>query len=197
MNGGYFSDAGMFLIDTVFDIYILLVLLRFLFQLSRVDYYNPVSLFIVKVTNPPLRPLRRFIPGFFGADIAALVLALILGFIKLFLKSMLVGVGVNPMALVVLSLAEMLKVIVYIYLFTVFARAISSWFNPNPSHPLVRLLIDLTETADAIRKATAAAVRWIGPFTHRNIYRTDTGVETRGPTTVRPRRSTTPLTRRR
>ncbi len=42
--------------------YMTIVLLRFLLQLARADFYNPISQFVVKATNPPLRPLRRFMP---------------------------------------------------------------------------------------------------------------------------------------
>ena len=58
-SGGYFSNAGVFLIDVVFGLYIFAVLLRFLLQLARADFYNPISQFVVKATNPLLRPLRR------------------------------------------------------------------------------------------------------------------------------------------
>ncbi|MEP1706358.1 MAG: YggT family protein, partial [Marinobacter sp.] len=57
--------------------YLTIVLLRFLLQLARADFYNPISQFVVKATNPLLRPLRRFIPGWGGIDGAALVLAVI------------------------------------------------------------------------------------------------------------------------
>ena len=59
MNGGYFTNAGVFLVDALFGIYIFLVMLRFLFQLVRADFYNPLSQAIVTATNPPLRPMRR------------------------------------------------------------------------------------------------------------------------------------------
>ena len=74
----YFSDAGLFLIDTVLGFYILIVMLRFLLQLTRADFYNPISQFVVKITNPPLTRLRRVIPGFWGIDLAAVVLLIAL-----------------------------------------------------------------------------------------------------------------------
>ena len=61
----YLSQAGIFLIQVLFEFYILAVLLRFLFQLARADFYNPISQFLVILTNPPLLPLRRVIPGLF------------------------------------------------------------------------------------------------------------------------------------
>ncbi len=65
--------------------YMTIVLLRFLLQLARADFYNPISQFVVKATNPPLRPLRRFIPGWGGVDGASLVLAVIIQGITFFL----------------------------------------------------------------------------------------------------------------
>ena len=72
MGGSNVGDAATFLIETLFGLYILVVMLRFLLQWVRADFYNPVSQFIVKVTQPPLAPLRRIIPGFAGLDLAAL-----------------------------------------------------------------------------------------------------------------------------
>src|SRR5690625_5536588 len=70
------AEIATYLIRTLGSLYLLLVLLRFLFQLVRADFYNPISQFVAKATNPLLMPLRKIIPGLFGVDIAELVLAL-------------------------------------------------------------------------------------------------------------------------
>lgn len=59
MAATYFTDAGTFLIESLFGLYILTIMLRFLFQWLRADFYNPISQFVVKATAPVLRPLRR------------------------------------------------------------------------------------------------------------------------------------------
>ena len=41
--GNYLGDAGSFLIDTIIGLYILAVLLRFLLQWVRADFYNPAK----------------------------------------------------------------------------------------------------------------------------------------------------------
>ena len=64
----YFGDASTFLIETLFGLYVLIVMLRFLLQLMRADFYNPVSQFIVTATQPPLRYLRRMVPSVGGID---------------------------------------------------------------------------------------------------------------------------------
>ena len=52
MGSSYVTNPIEFLINTLFGLYILLVMLRFLLAVVRADFYNPVSQFLVKVTNP-------------------------------------------------------------------------------------------------------------------------------------------------
>ena len=95
----FFTDAGALIVQVVFSLYILGVLLRFLFQLSRADFYNPISQFLVALTNPFLRPLRRVIPGLYGVDIASLVLLIVLQSLEVFLISLLNNFTPDPLPL--------------------------------------------------------------------------------------------------
>ncbi|HVA54291.1 MAG TPA: YggT family protein, partial [Gammaproteobacteria bacterium] len=74
--------ALVFLINTLFGLFTAAVILRFLLQWLRADFYNPICQAIVKITNPLLLPLRRIIPGWRGLDFAAVVLAVILQLIN-------------------------------------------------------------------------------------------------------------------
>ena len=62
MNSSYVTDPVIFIIDSVFSLYILAVVLRFLLQWCQANFYNPISQFLVKITHPPLKLLRRYIP---------------------------------------------------------------------------------------------------------------------------------------
>ena len=136
--------AVVFLIQTLFGFYILAVMLRFLLQWVRADFYNPLVQFLVRITNPPLLPLRRIVPGYRGLDLAAVVLALVLQFIEVTLLNTLsiqpVGVG----GLLMLTALELLKLLINIYLWSVIIQAVMSWFNPDPYHPAARVLAQLT-----------------------------------------------------
>ena len=79
------SQAGLLIINTVGSLILLVVLLRFLLQLVRADFYNPISQFIVRFTNPFLIPLRRMIPGLGGIDLASLVLAILIQYLLIIL----------------------------------------------------------------------------------------------------------------
>ncbi len=144
--GGPLGQAALFLIETLFSLYILAVFLRFLFQLVRADFYNPFSQALVVVTNPTLLPLRRVIPGFYGIDFAALVLMLALQCLKNVLIGLLFGQVYNVLGLIVFSAAELLKFTIYVFIFLIFIRVILSWVAPYGGHnPVVGLLVSVTE----------------------------------------------------
>ena len=145
MTGGYFADAGLFLVDTVLGIYILIVLLRFLFQLVRVDFYNPLSQFIVKASNPPLARLHKLIPSLWGIDLGAIVLLLILEGLRLSVTALMLGHTPRVGGVLILSIGELLKLAVYVVVFSIFVRALLSWVSSGTSNPMAQLLGSFTE----------------------------------------------------
>lgn len=152
MGSAYLINPLMLIINTVFDLYIMFVLLRFMFQAFRADFYNPVSQFVVKVTTPPLKLMRRFIPSIAGHDTAAIVLSLVLIFIKLILlRSMgvefidVAGAGAllaeaSIISILVISIAELLALILNVFLFAVFIVVILSWVSPGTFNPVTQLI---------------------------------------------------------
>ena len=143
--GNYAGNAGVFLIQTLFGLYLVAVMLRFLLQMTRADFYNPVSQFLVKVTNPPLIPLRRVIPGLIGIDMAAVVLLLVIQAVELVLVGMEQGFSLGIPGLLVLTVAELLNVLLNIYFFTILIQVILSWVNPGGYNPAIALLYSLNE----------------------------------------------------
>ena len=156
--GNYFGDAGSFLIDTIIGLYILAVLLRFLLQWVRADFYNPVSQFLVTVTNPPLLFLRRFIPGFFGIDLASIVLLMILSIAKIYLLAWVAGFTPKLPGIVLLAIGELIQLAVWVFIVTLFIRVILSWIQPGGYNPVLGLINQLTEPL------IAPARRLIPPF---------------------------------
>jgi len=145
MGGSYVGNAATFLIETLVGLYILIVMLRFLLQLARADFYNPVSQFIVKATQPPLAPLRRLIPGIAGLDLAAVVFMFVLKFAELWLITALLGMTPQTGGLAMLSVAELLGLAINVYLFSILIQVIISWVNPGMYNPVMGLLHSLNE----------------------------------------------------
>ncbi len=143
MNG-YFANAGVFLIGVLFNFYILLVMLRFLLQAVRADFYNPMSQFVVRLTTPALRPLRRIVPGIGGVDVAALVLLLALQLLELVLIHSIVGETLNPAILLVLALGELVSTALMIFIVAIIIQAVLSWVQPAAYNPFTVVLYQLT-----------------------------------------------------
>ena len=143
----FLTEAGILLVEVVFGLYLLAVLLRFLFQLARADFYNPISQFLVAFTNPLLKPLRRLIPGLYGIDLASLVLLLVLKCIELYLLLLLGGVAVQWLPIVAAATVDLLRLTLNVYFFAILIRVILSWFMPYGIHqnPAGSLLVSLTE----------------------------------------------------
>jgi len=142
----------MLIINTLFDLYILLVLLRFLLQMLRADFYNPVSQFIVKLTMPPLKLLRRVIPSVGGQDAASIVLCLVLIYAKFMLMRALsipavhiggvlapIG-GVGYGGLLVFCIADLIALLLTVFLVAVIIKVILSWVSPGHYNPVIGLV---------------------------------------------------------
>lgn len=154
MGAGYFSNAGVFLINAVFGLYIFVVLLRFLFQLVRADFYNPLCQAIVSVTNPPLRPLRRVIPPLGGLDSASIVLLVILQMVNTLLVALVLGFSPGPIGLLVVAIAELLAKTLWTFIGAIIIQVILSWVSPGAYNPITGVIDALT--APLLRPARRA-----------------------------------------
>jgi len=137
-------QATQFLISTIFDLYMMVVILRIWLQLARADFYNPVSQFVVKATNPILVPLRRIIPGFAGIDWAGIVLLLLVGFGKVALLQVLYGVSFPVTEILIASAISVVKEVLSIIFWVMLIRVILSWVSQG-YNPIEALLHQLTE----------------------------------------------------
>jgi len=134
----------IFLIDTLFDIYIAVLLLRFLLQQLGADYYNPIAQFIVRVTQPVVGIARRYIPSYRKVDIATLIVIIIFIAIKVGLLASLRGGNYSVVAILIVSLYDFISLTFDIFIFAIFIQAILSWVNPDPRNPVSSILHSLT-----------------------------------------------------
>jgi len=143
-----FIQVLIFLINTIFDIYILLLVLRFLLTLMQIGFRNdPLLQLLMKLTNPPLQLLYNFIPGWKNIDIAAIGLILALKMLEWTLVNLLWGKSITLFVLFILSFANILSLIIYIFIFSILIQVILSWIIPHNSYnnPINNILYYLNE----------------------------------------------------
>lgn len=137
----YILQAGVTLVQFMIGLYLLLALLRFLLQLVRADFYNPVSQALVTATNPPLRLLRKFLPGYGGIDWSSIVLLFSVQALEISLLTLILsGQMPSPSGLLVLCVAHLLQLTAYLYMFFIFITIIISWISPGVYNPLTVLI---------------------------------------------------------
>ena len=141
------NNVLTFLIHTLFTLYIGAIIIRAILAMNRADFYNPISQFLVTITNPLLVPLRKIIPSIGKIDSASWVLIFGLKALEIFLLLIIRGIQANPEAILVATILQVIIMIVSIFLYAVIIRAILSWFagtNMGPN-PLISILHSITE----------------------------------------------------
>lgn len=132
-----------FLVQTVVGLYTFILVLRAWFQYCQVDFYNPLSQVVVKLTQPVLAPLRKLIPTRKNIDFAALVLAFVLNMLKYpLLAGGFDGASLPQFALI--GVLAVIKAFGEIIFWAILIRAVMSWFSQG-NHPLEYQLYRITE----------------------------------------------------
>lgn len=141
-------NAVVFLIPAIFDLALSVLILRLLLQLSRANFYNPISQLIWRATQPVVGPLARFIPRWRTLDIAGLLVLLAATLASVWLLNALLPevfyVGGAAMGLK-LALLIILNLTAKLYALSIFAQALLSWVGPGTSNPNANVLFSLNE----------------------------------------------------
>lgn len=153
MGMNYFTNPIILILDTVFSIYIGAVMLRFLLQWVRADFRNPISKFLIAITHPLLKILRRFIPAIGNIDTASIVLMLALQILSIGGMVVLQGASISIGALILTAFAQLISLLLNVLFYAIFARALLSWFQQGSYNDISRLLFSLTEPTLKICRA--------------------------------------------
>ena len=131
---GEIMEAILYLLRFAFDALLIILIMRVWLQWVKADFYNPLSQFIVKVSNPLVVPLRRVIPGFGGIDLATIVAAYIVASLKFFVLTALAGEALGALAFYI-GLLVLLKQAGFLLFIIMIIMAVMSWvvqgYNPT------------------------------------------------------------------
>jgi YggT family protein len=138
------QSALLFLVQTIADLYLLTLLLRFIMQWVRATHYNPLAQFIFKVTNPLIVPARRVLPSVAGLDAPTLVVLLLLEIAVTFLLLTLVGASVPVPDLLFYAVLRLISLTLLFYTVALLIHVLFSWFG-SAGNPMAEFLDDLVE----------------------------------------------------
>ena len=141
------NGAAIFVIQTLGSLYLLIVLLRFILQLVRANFYNPLCQFTVKATQPLLKPLRRVIPSLFGLDMSSLVLAILVQMVIFAIVLTLSYMSFNILGLLAWAIIGVTALFLKVFFFALIISVILSWVAPGSNSPGAELVNQITEPA--------------------------------------------------
>jgi len=139
------STPVALVINIIFECYIIIVLFRFLLQLFRADYYNPLSQWVLRLTSWTVSPLQKLIPSYKRVNFAAMVLAILLESIKIAIHLLLNNQFFPHIPGTLLwAVADLFNYAVHVFIYAIFAQAILSWVRPAGANTLLQILDRLT-----------------------------------------------------
>lgn len=140
------NAALFFVVKTLLELYLIAYILRFLLQWGRADFHNPLSQFILRITDPVVRPLRRVVPGWRGLDLSPVVALLLLQLVVTAVLLVLATGGVvNAGMLLYYAVLRIIVGIVRLYFFAILVHVIMSWVNPGAWNPVISVLHSLVQ----------------------------------------------------
>ena len=143
--GANTSNAVLFLLGTLFQLYLWAILLRILLQLVRADFYHPLSQVVWSITRIPLQPLQTYVPKYRRLDVAATLLAVAVAALYVSLIAGLLNLRLDGFMLLRYSALKVVVTLLNLYTFCLFAQALLSWLGPGVNNPAGSILWSLNE----------------------------------------------------
>lgn len=139
-------SAVAFIIQTLAQLYILLLLLRFWLPWLRADFRNPVAQGILRFTSPLILPVRRMVPSVWRLDTATILVAFIVQFLTLVVLALIYSAPVpHPLPLAVTTVIELIVLSLNLFFFAILIRVVLSWVAPHAYNPITALVTTLSE----------------------------------------------------
>lgn len=139
-------DALTFIFRTLLDLYVITFVLRLIMQWVRADFQNPLTQFVLRVTNPLVIPARRLIPPAGQLDTATLVVVLLLELLMTVVMINLACLGSAGIGQILfITVLRVVYLTSRIYLFIILIYVVLSWITPGTYNPAINLLASIAD----------------------------------------------------
>lgn len=139
------QQALYFIIKTITQLYLLVLLLRFWLPLLRADFRNPLAQGILRITSPLVVPLRRLLPSIGRVDTATILVAYVIQYLTVLVLLAISGHMVTTVPILVTTLIELAILSLNLFFFVILIKIILSWVSPNTYNYATALLTTLAE----------------------------------------------------
>ena len=134
-----------YIIDALTSLYLLLLLLRLVFPYIRVNFRNMLVQGIMRLTSPPVVPLRRILPPIGRIDTATLLVALAIQCAAVTLIVFLYGWPIIASYVALTTILKLVVLFIHLFAFAIIIRVVLSWVAPNQINPATQIIDSLAE----------------------------------------------------
>lgn len=125
------TNALVFLIKSLFDLYLLVLVVRLILAYAQANYFNPVTRLIVKLTQNIVQPIRRIIPNYKRIEFSTVAVILVLELIKIVLLCLLTVGLPHILLLLEFALVDAVRLLLQTFFYAILIQAILSWLQPS------------------------------------------------------------------
>lgn len=142
-----FASALAFVVSSIAQLYLFVLLLRLLLPWLGADFRNPLAQGVLKITSPLVVPLRRVIPPIGRIDTATLIVTFVILYATIFLVLLIYGQAEQAnFSKIAISAAVYLPLLTLrLYTFLIIVRVVLSWVSTGGYNPAVAIIFTLTD----------------------------------------------------
>lgn len=137
--------ALVFIIKTLAQLYLLVLLLRLLLPWMGVNFNNPIAQGILKLTSPLVVPVRRILPPIRRIDTATVLVAFGIQYLVVWLVAAIYGQRLGIFAIAIVSVVDLVMLTVKLFVFAILIRVVLSWLSPGNYNPAVGIITAITD----------------------------------------------------
>jgi YggT family protein len=138
-------NAIVFIVDTLAQLYLFLLLLRLWLPWLGADFRNPIAQAILKLTSPVVVPIRRIVPPIGKLDTATVLVAFIIQYLTIVILLMIIGSSAGFVPIALTALVNLVLLSLRLFTFAIIVRVILSWIAPAGYNPALAIIHTLTE----------------------------------------------------
>lgn len=127
------NDALRFLVETCFQLYLFILVIRVLLAYAGANYFDPITQFVARFTDKLVKPVRSIIPNASGIELSTLLIIYIFCCVKLFILSTLASFPINPLSVLLIGFADMITLFIQTLMYAIIIQALMTWIQPQSS----------------------------------------------------------------
>ena len=141
-------DIILILLQLYWWVLLIMIIMSWLISFNVINTRNQFVATVWQVlnqlTDPVLKPIRRFMPNFSGLDLSPLAALVLLQLVITWLLFLMVaGAAMPPGTLVWYALLRIIVGTIRLYFFAILVHVVLSWVSPGHWNPLISVLNSL------------------------------------------------------